>query len=651
GAVGVSSANTKNVSFDLSVFGADGGSAQAFETMTLRGGSVDLPIHELVGSDAIGLLEQRLIKTDPTVSTELIRVFPHQDGGIGYIMNVPTTVTSESSSGGSSSGSSSSGSSSSSSGTVFGSVSVMPSSLSLSGEAGAETDTEIVRVKNTGSTAVTLASANISGADASLFSIVSPAFPVTLPVGGSTDITVSFTPPTRGDFTASLTVTPSAGGVPATVPLSGHGLFAFRMNGGGEAYVDTEGHTWAAEDYFVGGEIFEATGEIDSTEDDALFQTERYGLNGDFGYSIPVLPEGATYMVTLHFAEIFFALEPDKRLFDVFAEGQQFIDDFNVFVDAGDSFRATSERFRVTVTDGKLDLELVGARQNAKVSAIEIVEDRGQEFPAIVELSTTFIDFGGVVSGSESAPLYLKVANFGDTSVLGDGGGKALHISAIQLVGSGASSFEYIGSPTPLTVNVGEVALLPFVHHPNSVGTKTAEIKLVSDAERPLPTVALKGLGLAITPLVDVYRGNAGGSSYLAQNGLTWSAGASEFTGGRKETYTDPILQTGDDPLYQSEYFGFEGGFEFSLPVQNGEYQVTLHFAELFWDRTNRRIFDVKIEGATVIEGFDILTQQVAFAPVAKTYQAVVNDGRLDISFIDVVDRSKVSAIVVQKAE
>ena len=46
--------------------------------------------------------------------------------------------------------------------------------------------------------------------------------------------------------------------------------------------------------------------------------------------------------------------------------------------------------------------------------------------------------------------------------------------------------------------------------------------------------------------------------------------------------------------------------FGFAVPVQNGPYTVRLHFAELNKTAANTRMFDVRLEGATVLTNFDV---------------------------------------------
>ena len=121
-----------------------------------------------------------------------------------------------------------------------------------------------------------------------------------------------------------------------------------------------------ADAFYFGGDTYATTAGIGGTSDDAIYQTERYG---DFKYSAAV--KNGTYDVTLKFAEIYLD-KAGQRLFDVEAENKLVLDDYDVFREAGGKNIAHDESFEVKVTDGRLDLEFLSVKDNAKVSGIEI---------------------------------------------------------------------------------------------------------------------------------------------------------------------------------------------------------------------------------------------------------------------------------------
>jgi hypothetical protein len=146
-------------------------------------------------------------------------------------------------------------------------------------------------------------------------------------------------------------------------------------------------------------------------------------------------------------------------------------------------------------------------------------------------------------------------------------------------------------------------------------------------------------------------RVNAGGSSYTDGAGNKWSAdqsyrsGSWGYTGGKTYKTSDPIDNTEDDPLYQSERYG---NFSYKFDVPNGQYDVVLHFAEIYWQAAGQRSFDVKIEGVSVLNDYDIVAAVGSDVAVTQTFPGVVvTDGQLNIDFITVVNNAKVSAVSV----
>ena len=126
------------------------------------------------------------------------------------------------------------------------------------------------------------------------------------------------------------------------------------------------------------GNVFAAPdAAIAGTDDDALYQTERYG--NPFGYEIPVAD--GSYRVRLHFAEIWHGvstagLEPGDRVFDVALEGETRLTGLDLAVAVGEPLTAHIIEREVVVDDGVLDVDLAlgadGADQ-AKLSALEVI--------------------------------------------------------------------------------------------------------------------------------------------------------------------------------------------------------------------------------------------------------------------------------------
>ncbi len=95
------------------------------------------------------------------------------------------------------------------------------------------------------------------------------------------------------------------------------------------------------------------------------------------------------------------------------------------------------------------------------------------------------------------------------------------------------------------------------------------------------------------------------GLNYTDKAGIVYHADAL-FTGGQTYKTAAAIAGTQDVSLYQSERFG---KFSYSIPLLNGNYAVTLKFAEIYDNYAGARIFDVKMEGKEIIGNLDIFAK------------------------------------------
>jgi cell division septation protein DedD len=152
------------------------------------------------------------------------------------------------------------------------------------------------------------------------------------------------------------------------------------------------------------------------------------------------------------------------------------------------------------------------------------------------------------------------------------------------------------------------------------------------------------------TPFYEV-RVAAGNRAVRDRGGALWSAdqpytpGWWGYVGGAVYTTSVPVLA--DTPaLFTTERFWREpGGYRFDVP--NGVYQVDLAFAETLRTTPGQRVFDVLIEGTTVLRHFDIAAEVGVNRPVERSVLVSVSDGQLTIDFIPIADTAKVNALRV----
>jgi hypothetical protein len=147
---------------------------------------------------------------------------------------------------------------------------------------------------------------------------------------------------------------------------------------------------------------------------------------------------------------------------------------------------------------------------------------------------------------------------------------------------------------------------------------------------------------------------NAGGPQ-IDHLGQTYLADQ-YFTNG--VPYSKPEVNM--DPLYETERYSTTRVLTYAIPVKNGLYDISLHFAEIYYGATGglstggvgSRIFDVRAEGQLLEDNMDIFAEVGAEVPLIKNYVISVYDGSLDISMSSLtadggVDYPKVSAIQV----
>jgi hypothetical protein len=214
---------------------------------------------------------------------------------------------------------------------------------------------------------------------------------------GSYDIEIRCFPPPEatptptGTTTVGPSPTPTSTRVPGAVQLYLPVVrrtypIEFFVNCGADANaVDSLGRHWLADrEYAVGtwghvGDplVWSTKRTILGADDPLVYQTQRFGDGGSFGYRFDV--PNATYEVELRFAEIYAPVdEPRKRIFDVWLEGQTALDNFDVVEEASGQFRALTRSFTVPVSDEQLNIALVrdwaDGVDNPMINAIRVTK-------------------------------------------------------------------------------------------------------------------------------------------------------------------------------------------------------------------------------------------------------------------------------------
>ncbi|MFF5705036.1 malectin domain-containing carbohydrate-binding protein [Streptomyces sp. NPDC012794] len=125
--------------------------------------------------------------------------------------------------------------------------------------------------------------------------------------------------------------------------------------------TDSAGDSWSPDRAYTPGSYgYQGNGGVHSTgraiagtDDQRLFRNAREGM---YEYRFDNVPNG-TYTVELGFAELT-PTRPDKRVFDVLAEGAQILPSLDISLEAG-TYTALTRTYTVKVTDGVLNIRFV----------------------------------------------------------------------------------------------------------------------------------------------------------------------------------------------------------------------------------------------------------------------------------------------------
>lgn len=170
----------------------------------------------------------------------------------------------------------------------------------------------------------------------------------------------------------------------------------YRINvGSSTTYTDSQGNVWSADTGLfdpsnavaLNGGPVNPTPAIANTVDDTLYQSFR-GKVGDnntpmssrvLSLNLPIsTPQSVD--VKLHFAELYYGAPgraaggQGKRVFDVIAEGQTVINDFDIFAASGGALKAVVVPINgIQVNDGTLNLQFQAEQDFASIAAIEVL--------------------------------------------------------------------------------------------------------------------------------------------------------------------------------------------------------------------------------------------------------------------------------------
>lgn len=119
------------------------------------------------------------------------------------------------------------------------------------------------------------------------------------------------------------------------------------------------------------------------------------------------------------------------------------------------------------------------------------------------------------------------------------------------------------------------------------------------------------------------------------------------YVSGHSGNSGDPIDGTTRDVIYQTHRWG-QTDMAYRVRLPNGLYRVKLLFAETTYGTAGSRIFDVALEGVTVLDDHDVYSHVGADTADEHVFGVTVTDEQLDVAFPEIqADNAMISGIEV----
>jgi hypothetical protein len=135
---------------------------------------------------------------------------------------------------------------------------------------------------------------------------------------------------------------------------------------------------------------------------------------------------------------------------------------------------------------------------------------------------------------------------------------------------------------------------------------------------------------------------NCGGPSYTDPNNNVWIPD----NAGNISSTTNTIANTTTPTLYQSDTWS-TGTLQYQYSVPDGNYNVTLKFAEFYVLQAGQRQVNIVINGTTVQSAFDILAYTTPNTAYDLTFPVTVSTGQITIQLVPVVGTAKLNALAI----
>ncbi|MEL6193102.1 MAG: malectin domain-containing carbohydrate-binding protein [Bacteroidota bacterium] len=402
----------------------------------------------------------------------------------------------------------------------------------------------------------------------------------------------------------------------------------FRMNAGGLELNTGRGLFQA--DRYHGGENSTAfvNGQVEDELPALLYQTFREGDN--ISYRIPV--GKGTFDVRLYWLEWTYDF-PGERIFRVKVENKSTQpENLDVLAYQKKQAAYSQDILGVVNLDDWLELSLTGLRNQAMLAGIEILE-AGSLNPStftapIFRLNRTSITLPANSSQIQQVKVIPKESLPTTYKLIPE-----ISLLTNILIEEKTGDISFI----PLAGQIGEEQFIVEASHEGTVYRQLFKIAL----EAISPPDPSDSVAYAI-------RINAGGEDYTHSSGSTFSPDAFHDAASSAFINSATISGTADMQLYQSERIGKE--ISYQIPVEDGEYDMYLHFVETFWTEADRRIINADVEGQVLFEGYDIFAEAGKNKAVIRSFKGIlVEDGVFNFRLYASKNVATISAIELVK--
>jgi fibronectin type 3 domain-containing protein len=496
----------------------------------------------------------------------------------------------------------------------------------------------------------------------------------------------------------------------ANVPTTGTSVQPLAINVGGlvgaNNFVQDTGFSGGATNAYP--DKIDVSG-VANPASQAVYRSERWA---PFTYTIPNLTPGAGFTVRLHFAETAFS-GTGQRAFNVAINGTTVLANYDIFADAGAQFKATEKVFSANAdSTGKITIAFTAGTNgaphtNPSLRGVEVIP-AGCNAPTTpgsftanaassseIDLSwsaSTGPSCGGAITynvtrNGTQVGSGLSGTTFKDTGLTAS---TTYTYTVVAVNSAGSSSAASTSATTPAGCSVpttptnfaasaastSEIDLSWTASTGPSCGgavtyTVTRNGTQIATGQS---ATSLKDTGLTASTTYNytVAAVNSVGSSATASASATTQGTATvvqinsggpvvspfvadiDFAGGGTIHHTNTIDLSGvTNPAPMAVYqTGRDGNFTYTIPgfAAGSSRTVRLHFAETFWSAAGSRIFNVAINGTTVLTNFDIFAAAGAKnKAIIEQFTAAANSsGQYVIKFTTVKDNSLINGIEVQ---